>query len=171
MNYLKNHCWCSDSNWGGGYDCQIIVSLRSYGDGYEADWKNLTHSERVFSQEKYDSFVEHLKDKGADLEDEKVKARLKKNIGYSFVQNFNPEVLEWLEENVPDVDGEKGWCVGSPNYRAQGSSCSLQVFFQRTRPAMAFIKKFSKHKKPINYCQYFTDVRKTLDLETGKYGD
>ena len=41
MNYLKNHCWCYDSNWGGHYDCQVIVGLSSYKEGYKEDWERL----------------------------------------------------------------------------------------------------------------------------------
>ena len=42
MDYLRNHCWCSDSNWGGNFDCQIIVSLNHYeSDAYKEDWNNL----------------------------------------------------------------------------------------------------------------------------------
>jgi len=58
MDYLKNHCWCSSSHWDGDhFDCQIIVSLSSYREGYKEDWDNLTHKVVVFSQERYDHQV------------------------------------------------------------------------------------------------------------------
>ena len=47
MNVLVNHCWCSDCNWGGVYECKVIVSIslvkegKSYYDGPSADWESL----------------------------------------------------------------------------------------------------------------------------------
>lgn len=81
---------------------------------------------------------------------------------------LKPEVLQWLNDNVADTKTGKGWCIGSEEYLKTDSS-SFQVFFQYRRDAMKFIKVWSKWKKPINYCQYFTDIRKRLDLTTGKY--
>jgi len=85
--------------------------------------------------------------------------------------SLKPEVLVWLKENVPDrKDDEctKGWCIGSDEYRRM-DLISMTVFFHRRKDTMAFIRKWSQYKKPVRYVQYFTDVRKTLDLETGKY--
>lgn len=155
MDYLKNHCWCSDSNWGGDYDCQIIVSLSSYEDHDEEDWKNVFTKKKVFSQSRYDE----LKEIGV-LPEEQMR-----ELSVRSIVTPKPEVLKWLEDNVP----EKQWCIGSDEYIATDSCCSFAFFFQLRRDAMAFIKAWSKWGKPVNYCQYFTDVRKTLNLETLKY--
>lgn len=148
MNYLRNHCWCSDSNWGGNYDCQIIVGLNCYEEHYKEDWENLiikvptkkTVTSMGFPPIEIDTYYIALK----------------------------PEVMDWLHNNVDDFKGSKGWCVGSKDYD-QNVSSSYSVFFQRRKDAMKFIKTWSKWKKPLVYCQYFTDIRKELNTETGKY--
>jgi hypothetical protein len=175
VNYLKNHCWCSSSHWNNEhFDCQIIVSLSSYEDGYKEDWENLTHKIEAFSQESFDEQIKTaeymIKKYPEDFDDDYLtKVKNNKRTGYNKISVFKPEVLKWLEDNIPDIKGDKAWCVGSNNYNATGSCSGISVFMQRRKDAMLFIKTFSKWKKPINYCQYFTDVRKVLDLKTLKY--
>ena len=175
MDYLRNHCWCRSSHWDNeNFDCQIIVSLSSYEEGYEEDWKNLTHKIRVFSQKLKNEQIELAESMVArhpeDFNDKYLSnVKNDKELGYRTISVFKPEVLEWLDKNVPDMKGEKAWCVGSNDYNIEGSASGISVFMQRRRDAMLFIKTFSKWKKPINYCQYFTDVRKVLDLKTLKY--
>jgi hypothetical protein len=175
LNYLKNHCWCSSSHWNNkSFDCQIIVSLSPYEDGYKEDWENLTQKVEAFSQELFDEQIktaEYMINKYPEDYDANylIKVKNDKKTGYKKIYVFKPEVLKWLEENIPDIKGEKAWCVGSNDYNIMGSSSNLSVFMQRRRDAMLFIKTFSKWKKPINYCQYFTDVRKVLNLKTLKY--
>ena len=148
MNYLRNHCWCSDSNWGGNYDCQIIVDLNCYEEDYKEDWENLMVSVETTKILTSSSFP--------DLE-----------VPCTY-PNLKPEVLIWLDDNVEDFQNFKGWCIGSKDYLMTSSS-SYSVFFQRRKDAMKFIKTWSKWKKPLFYCQYFTDIRKELDITTGKY--
>ncbi len=174
MNYLKNHCWCRSSHWDNkDFDCQIIVSLSSYEDEDKEDWNNITETINVFSQKKFDEEISFAKlmierypnDFNHEYLD-KIKAC--KETGFQNVRVFKTEVLDWLNENIPDIKGNKAWCVGSHDYNMNDSS-SLSVFMQRRRDAMLFIKTFSQWKKPVHYCQYFTDVRKKLDLNTLKY--
>ena len=146
MNYLKNHCWCSDSNWGGNYDCSIIVDLLSYEENYKEDWNNLII--RKSFKGPSDLFP--------SIEIDKIYVELK------------PEILLWLESSILDFQGNKGWCVGSPQYNST-STISYSVFFQRRRDALKFIKTWSKWKKPLSYTQSFTCIRKTLNIVTGKY--
>jgi hypothetical protein len=175
MNYLKNHCWCNSSHWDNkSFDCQIVVSLSSYQDGYKEDWENLTHKVKAFNQEFFDEHIKNVEcmmKRYPEEYDDKYLAKEKENkkVGYITISVFKPEVLKWLEENIPDIKGEKSWCVGSDFYNARGSMSGISVFMNRRKDAMLFIKTFSKWKKPIEYCQYFTDVRKTLDLKTLKY--
>lgn len=165
MDYLKNHCWCSSSHWDGEvYYCQVIVSLDSYSDHTVDDWNSIMTTEEVHDSDMYKSMVMLFEDLGKPLED------LHKDMFIKDVPIPKPEVLDWLTENVPDrPDGTKGWCIGSEDYRAGDSCCSFSFFFQLRTDAMKFIKEFSKWKKPVRYTQYFTDVRKVLDLETLKY--
>ena len=169
MDYLRNHCWCSSSHWDNKmYDCSIIVSLSSYEDGYRDDWENLTHKVKVFSQEKMDDhnrFMNMMQEKFPETEKE---MSADPEAGMATVNKLKPEVLKWLDDNIEDFQGEKGWCVGSDDYIVRDGS-GMSIFMQRRKDAMLFIKTFSKYKKPIRYCQYFTDVRKKLDLKTLKY--
>lgn len=163
MNYLKNHCWCSESIWGGFFDCSIIVSLLGYEKAYMEDWNNLVEDKVYFSLKEFQSVIAQYTRAGYEISDSKARELATKK-----VKVLKPEVFKWLEENVPDYRGGKGWAVGSDEYNISNIS-SFSVFFQRRKDAMKFIKTWSKWKKPIHYCQYFTDVRKELDLETGKY--
>lgn len=173
MNYLKNHCWCSSSHWDEKhYDCQIIVTIERE-DGFDDrdDWNNVMIKKSYYDEDVAEEVFEmHRKffEKERPMTDDEI-ADYKKDVGTRFISVLKPEIMEWLEENVPDVNGEKGWCVGSNKY-VNGDCCtSYSVFFQQTRPAMKFIKEFSKWKKPIYYTQYFSDVRKILNRETLKY--
>ncbi len=58
MDYLKNLCWCSDSIWGGMYDCQIIVGLDCYEEHNQEDWDNVLDQEKHFSQKRYEEVKE-----------------------------------------------------------------------------------------------------------------
>lgn len=148
MDYFKNHCWCSSSNWGGNYDCSIIVNLNCYEENYKEDWKNLIVQVPTKKKVKWPNMPEI-------------------EIDTTYI-TLKPEVIDWLHNNVNDFKGDKGWCIGSKDYDSNCSS-SYSVFFQRRRDALKFIKVWSKWKKPLYYTQYFTDIRKELDITTGKY--
>ena len=170
MDYLKNHCWCSSSHWDNQhFDCQIIVSLSSYQEGYKEDWGNLTCKVEVFSQERLDDHVKRCREMYPDEDRDWGIDLANKGSGKVTVNKLKPRVLEWLEDNVLDFQGAKGWCVGSDDYGIGESRSGLSIFLQRRSDAMKFIKTWSKWKKPIQYTQYFTDVRKKLDLSTLKY--
>lgn len=163
MDYLQNHIWCGDSNWGGDYHCRHLVSISSYDSGCEDDWESLTTTAKVFNKDSYEMLSAYYEESGRvapDREDDLFKKR---------VYIFKGEVVDWLHANVTDCKDMKGWCIRSESDLTSGSNLSLHVFFQRRSDAMKFIKVWSKWKKPINYCQYFSDVRKTLNLETLKY--
>lgn len=165
MNYLQNHCFCSESYWfDGTYLCRHIVSFNKYEEHNKIDWDNLI-----------DENAETILDEFAYELGKKYKPELDESVLISKsqkpVKNLKPHVLQWLEDNVKDrKDHEctKGWDIGSAEYRGTESP-SLAIFFHRKNDAMAFIREFSVHKKPVHYCQYFSDVRKELDLSTGKY--
>jgi hypothetical protein len=173
MNYLQNHIWCSDSNWGGQYDCRHSVFFNSYEAVHAEDWKNVIDekSAKVFMEEEYNSIRSIVLDEGRFFDDEKYKSFYNR-----YVPTLKSEVVKWLEENVkdrpkPGYDGQiKAWCIGSNKYNSANSS-GFSLFFHRRKDAMAFIRRWSKWKKPVHYCQYFTGVRKKLDLVTLKYRD
>jgi hypothetical protein len=158
MNILINHCWCSDSIWGGNYSCRVIVGLdrvpegKTYYDPPCPDWSLLQ---------------EHKFDSG---DKDKLSFR-------NTTLRVRPDVINWLNANVKDIklhkwekdngQSSKGWAVGTDKYNSQ-NTISFAFFFQRRRDGMAFIKHWSVHKKPVSYLQYFTDVRKELNFKTGK---
>lgn len=125
-------------------------------------------NKEYFSQQDYEEELKLLIET-ADLPEEKC-ATLAKRMATQSINTLKPEVYKWLYENVSDDNnGKKMWCVGSDDYAKDDSGISYSIFFQRRKDAMNFIKTWSKWKKPIRYTQYFTDVRKTLNLQTLKY--
>lgn len=166
MNYLQNHIWCSESIWDDKqYNCRHLVSLSSYEEGYIEDWNNLI-------DEGGDSYIdgEETAFMRRYLEKEGVPSDSISPISKR-TNNLKPDVLEWLHNNVldrKDEDCVKGWAIGSVRYRSNSCSC-FTIFFHRKSGAMRFIKTFSVYKKPINYCQYFSDVRKKLNLKSMRY--
>lgn len=167
MHYLQNHCWCSRSHWDGtDYDCSHIVSFNSYEDEYKDDWKALIdpNAETFFDKKWFDLFVEKYHPEQADDADTKLSFTKR-------VPNLKPHVLQWLEDNVkdrPNKESPKGWCIGNTSYR-HTNVLDFTIFFHRRSDALAFVKEFSKWKKPTFYCNYFKDIRKELNLETLRY--
>jgi len=169
MHYLQNHCWCSKSHWDEQmYDCRHIVSFNSYENKYKDDWVALVDpdAEKFFNKEEFDRMVKFFGDGNGNPDDHKEAFTRR-------VPNLKPHVLKWLEDNVkdrPDKDSPKGWCVGNSEYRST-NPIQLSIFFHRRKDALAFVKQFSKWKKPTFYCNYFNDERKYLNLKTLKYQD
>lgn len=167
MHYLQNHCWCSRSHWDGeNYDCRHIVSFNAYQDEYKNDWNNLIDpdADSYFDSEWFDAFIVKFHPEKAD--DEDIKLNFTKR-----VPNLKPHVLKWLEDNVkdrPDKDSPKGWCIGDSSYR-HTNVLQMTVFFHRRADALAFVKEFSKWKKPTTYYNYFKSEMTYLNLETLKY--
>lgn len=132
MNVLINHCWCSDSNWGGHYDCRVIVDISRNENGYYSpitqDWKS------IVDEDKENDII-----------------------------RFRPEVIEWLKQNFAD----RRWAIGTDAYNNMSSKLSICLFFQSARDALKFIKHWSSHKRPVNYFNYFRDIRFKLDEKTG----
>jgi hypothetical protein len=154
MNLLVNHCWCSDSIWGGYYTCRCIVTLyrvpedKTYYDPPCPDWALL--EEHPFTG----------KDGDLTYNDTTLRPRA--------------DVIEWLNKNVKDrkvptyvEGGAKGWAIGADKYNSL-NGIDFRFFFERQMDGMKFIKHWSVHKNPISYLQYFKNIRKELDLKTGK---
>ena len=156
MYVLINHCWCRDCNWGGQYDCRVIVSIdriaegKTYYDPPMDDWTNLI---------------------------EKHEYEWKDEVGFLHhdTNRLKPEIMQWLTDNIKDRkllkwemkrgENPKGWAVGTDLYNAR-DQLSFSVFFERTGDALKFIKRWSVYKKPVDYLNYFRDVRKKLDPKT-----
>lgn len=166
MDYLQNHIWCAESNWQNAhYDCRHLVSLSSYKEGYVEDWRNLVDERsEEYSDDENSLLFRAMLSAGVHEDDARQRCR-------RYAPNLKPHVLQWLHDNVPNRKGqspEQGWAIGSAKYRGNDGG-SLTIFFHRKRDAMNFIKTFSVYRKPVHYCQYFTDVRKQLNLTTMEY--
>lgn len=81
--------------------------------------------------------------------------------------NLRSDVLEWLELNVKDSrdkafkEQPKAWDIGSDTYR-QTNILYFSIFFRRRKDAFAFIKQWSKYKKPTSFYNYFKDDSRIL---------
>jgi hypothetical protein len=88
-------------------------------------------------------------------------------------RRLKPEVIKWLNDNVKDISDScnenttKAWAVGNDEYNAT-DSLSFSLFFQRQTDAMKFIKHWSHYKNPVDYLNYFKDIRRKLNFETGR---
>ncbi len=150
MSLLQNHCWCSDSNWGGHYNCRVILTIdyvqdgKGYHDGPTKDWENLIIDDIPYENPE--------------------------RLGRFETCRLKPEVMEWLKANVKDVEGEdhkQGWCVGTDKYNSN-SGISFSIFFQRVSDAKKFAKQWSSYKNLFTYLNYFEDKRYGLNLKTGR---
>jgi len=160
MNVLINHCWCSDSNWGGQYNCRVIVSLKRFAELEDVYKRKQTPDwEKLVDEVPYDN--------GKEIPFRK----------YSTFR-LKPEVIQWLKDNVKDrkllkwqiEDGgypPQCWAVGSDEYNST-ESIGFSIFFQNPTDARKFIKHWSIHKNPEDYLNYFHDRRWKLDPTTGK---
>ena len=159
MRLLKNHCWCSMSNWDGEhYNCQYILSVD------EEDGDDILVYEKTDILEDHWKYVEEMlrkEDKVKDID------KLKQTY-YRSTYNLKPEVIQWLIDNVEDKKGCKGWCIGSEEYRLNDGG-SFPIFFQRKSDVYKFVKRWSKLGRLEVDFNYFTDKRKTWCNEQGKY--
>lgn len=138
MNVLINWCWCSDSNRGGRYDCRVIVSIDRIAE--DKDYYDPPMQDWVNLIETYPIDTGKFD---------------------RYTNRLKPEVLAWLNENVAD----QRWAIGTDAYNSQDSLC-FNVFFQSYRDAQKFIKRWSEFGKPVNYFNYFRNIRRKLDTNS-----
>lgn len=166
MDVLVNHCFCTDSNWGGSYNCRTMLVIEQYKEEDSAsedeqtqDWTDLIEEHDFFNKRKYEQMT--IKDRHSE--------ELMQEFSTESTNRLKPEVLKWLNDNIKDRDDEnkKGWCVGSDSYNAN-MGISFAIFFHRQTDAMKFIKTWSVHKNPLTWFNYFDNIRKKLDIKTNK---
>jgi hypothetical protein len=155
------------------FDTKYLISIDQYErraafPSYEIiddDWTNLIEfTNEYFDQKEYDETMARLAEMDKDHEFDEMYAR--GNATKLNVPTLKQEVIDWLNENVADDPNPieqcaKGWCMGNISYRAT-DHCQLSLFFYRRSDAMAFVKRWSVHKKPTTYLDYFKDIRKEL---------
>jgi hypothetical protein len=170
MNYYSNHLGCAFSNWGGDYSCRHMVTIEMVTKGkrgwdpHSQDWINLITEKEFFDEKDYVFYKSRSPDYD-DYDDYDLK-RMATKTGPA----LKKEVLQWLEENIKDRTGEdndKGWCIGDDRLNER-VLVSFSIFFHRKSDAFAFIKKWSIHKKPLTYFDYFKDVKQELNIKTNK---
>lgn len=126
------------------------------------DWENLTHSKDIFLEKEYERLKRVYKDHAFMSED------IIRGMATKKTRSLNDEVIQWLNENVKPSsdkamkDQPQGWAMGNDHYRATDDHNRLSIWFLRRRDAMAFIKRWSVHKKPTTFFNYFTEERKEL---------
>lgn len=158
MHYHSNHMWCSESNWTGEIYCsRHMVGISEHYD--TNDWGEMIYTTSVVDQRKLDALREAMPDK-ADSVWEMI-------CGVDAPCLQKP-VVAWLYDNVKDLSREtedngtlRAWAIGDVDYRSR-DFMNLNIWFQRKADAMAFIRKWSEHKKPTTYCNYFKDDRRKL---------
>ena len=165
MEYFTNHCWCSDSIWGGVYDCRYILTIDKEVD---PEFDELIEETKFFSQEEFD-MLEDIYKNAEQYKD----LIVSKDMCMRNTFRLNEEVKTWLHFNVEDRKGydiNKGWAIGSDEYnRVAYPQGTFSIFFHRKKDLMNFVRYYSKYKKPTKYVDYFKDERKTLDITTLTY--
>lgn len=175
MHYHQNHMWCSQSHWDGkSFRTSYMISIDSY-DGRRQfpsheveDWSNLLVFKDVWCQEVYDESMARFSsgDYNGKITPDQYEVFASVHATKHSVPFLKQEVIDWLNENVaddakPDDQPANGWCMGNDDYRSSGSS-SLGLWFYRRRDALAFVKRWSVHKKCTTYFDYFNEIRKEL---------
>ena len=142
MDILINHCWCADSNWGGVYSCSSIVTINRISKG------------KTYYDPPTVDWINLLDQ--CQLDDGARVPRLKS------------EVVAWLLTNIKDREETptKGWCMGSDIYN-RNATISFNLFFERPKDALRFVKQWSCYRNPEDYLNYFRDIRRRLDYTTG----
>ena len=173
MDYYSNHCACRNSHWNDDvYYCRHIVTIERYledddiwDDKPTKDWKNTVVDIDEYIDEK--AMKEYMK-KRPKL-DEKA-ARL---LFLRETRRLRPKVVNWLNENVKPIPRPKkdelphGWCMGNDSFNSN-ENLSFRIFFYRKSDAIKFIEHWSEYKKPTGYFNYFKNIKKELDMETGR---
>lgn len=158
MRLLKNHCWCSKSNWDGEhYDCQYILSID------EEDSDDILVYEKTGTLDSHWKYAEKMLRKYNPEDIDKLKQTY-----YKSAYNLKPEVIQWLTENISDTKDGKGWCIGNEEYRVNDGG-SFPIFFQRKSDVHKFVKRWSKLGKLLVDYNYFTGIKKHWCQELGKY--
>lgn len=168
MEYYTNHCWCSASNWDSDFfDCRFLITINK---DVDKEFEDMLVTKKVFMEEDYNRYVSCMKKALPEVYISIVEKDSFKKGFYKKYNALSEEVLQWLMDNVEDNKEGKTWCIGDDNYLSTGyAQQTFTFFFKRRKDAMAFVKHWSKYKKPTTYFDYFRDKRKELNLETGKY--
>lgn len=161
MRYYSNHVYCTKSHRGGSYRSRHMVSIEEYlgdTDDIDPDWLTLIQMDDVVDTEK--QARDALRGFNFPSEDY-----------VTSCPSLKPEVIAWINENIKppnspvDLKNDQwGWAMGNDSYRI-GASINLNLWFYRRSDAMAFIRKWSVHKKPTSYFNYFSGYRWTLGAD------
>jgi hypothetical protein len=169
MHYHSNHCWCSQSNWNDeGYSARHTVDIQKHTgstiDDIDPDWTSNVYITKEVDERRFENNKRSFAKLSKEYSDDEIRS-----FSLETVPNLNDEVVAWLNENVADVKRDdygngtmKAWAMGNQEYRQSGYSMELAIWFQRKKDAMNFIKRWSVHKKPTTYCNYFKDDRRKL---------
>lgn len=161
MHYHSNVMYCTQSHWTDEmYESAHYVRIPKYVPGgsleLDPDWKTLIDVIDVMDTEKQARYLEQ----GLNY----VSAVFKTQC-----PSLKPEVLAWITDIVTPPKSpadykfdQWGWAMGSDSFRLHNPT-QFELWFYRRSDAMAFIRKWSIHKKPTSYFNYFSGHRWELD--------
>ena len=199
MTYHANHSICHNSCWNNkGFYSEAMVyfgdtltrsdilenneweNIKEIISKPNPDFTNLVQEKLFFNEKNFKECAEMekkylSKDLGRDLTREEIKKiedSYKKD-DLELTYTLNPNIIEWLNENVKDfknfdgtniedINERKGWCIG--NDEAISKNDEFTIFFKRELDALKFIREFSIFKEPIFYFDYFLEDRRNMDL-------
>lgn len=163
MDYLQNHIFISECNWGGDYLCRHLVSIDtrdefSIGIGGDLD--------RIATRVTYPASDEVIK-RYSELYDGELNDAIIESLGERGYE-LRPHVVDWLNNNIKsrkcDPTHPQGWATHECN-----RFNSIALGFHRRNDAMKFIREFSSLGKPVYRTQYFKDHFDVYDPDTKKY--
>lgn len=152
MDWFKNFCWCFESNWGTQHDNLYVVTLKNDHKDYLNDWESVT-----------------VKKIGVEHREAIPTLRIEAFDVHREYTTLNDEVIEWLNANIADMGGEKGWCIGSEATLMRNPLSSMSIFFKRRKDSMRFIQVWSHWGKPLDHFDYLKDERKYLNTKNRRY--
>lgn len=186
MIYHTNHCWCSESIYDGkNFDGEVMVV---FGGGLsndfledneieidDFDFNRLTEKRKFFDQESWDDRLEFYKERAEKAgkefkESDHEYAKIADTKDTVFLKQ---KVVDWLNENIKDKkdtdentpeNERKGWAIGNDKYNSN-QSYRINVFFDRQKDALKFIRKWSIYKDPTFYFDYFHDERREMNIK------
>ena len=137
MTYHTNHCWCSESSYGGAFDAEVMVYFDKFISNdfidendlsiKDLDFDNLIESKSFFNEDKFKSSLDFMKKVYDKANIEVTQKMIDDNRTSSFceVYTLKQNVINWLDKNIKDIIGtdsntplsqRKAWCIGSDNY-------------------------------------------------------
>lgn len=167
MEYSTNHLGIPYSNWNGkDYGARHQVKIEEQKD---PEFGFLTEKAEVVTERRFQRMLavqKKFREEGPRRYNDDPDFQ-RENFSEETVR-LHPKVVKWLEVNIENFEGRKGWATGDDEFNSE-YLWEIVIVFQRESDAMAFIERWSGFKKPTVHYNYFNDRVGTLDVKTGEY--